>query len=251
MKHWRQLSSTSDFWSFLLTCLSPVKKPHQPDNHTLCFWGAASLIQSELSGGAISLQLMWNNETQFTVTVWNSPHCQLQADRSTGAKLSIHPSPLIQGQVFGKQMKRRSPDLPLPTKLIGGNSQVSVLGRPRVLLLVGHTRTPDPTQLAPQQVSSNKRQNYCMNDSPGYVMVKKQQQKKRDSFLKVCLTVITVMWSCYLKLSNQGPKVARSMDIIHPSLLLPQLRVMGPVLAIIGQQVRYTPDRWVWPAAEI
>lgn len=37
---------------------------------------------------------------------------------------------------------------------------------------------PEPTQLAPQQVSSNKRQNYCMNDSPGYVMVKKQQQQK-------------------------------------------------------------------------
>lgn len=101
------------------------------------------LIQSELSGGAISLQLMWNNETQFTVTVWNSPHCQLQADRSTGTKLSIHPSPLIQGQVFGQQMKRRSPDLPLPTKLVRGNSQVSVLGRPLVLLLVGH-RTPHP-----------------------------------------------------------------------------------------------------------
>lgn len=217
---------------------------------------AASLIQSELSGGAISLQLMWNNETQFTVTVWNSPHCQLQADRSTGTKLSIHPSTLIQGQVFGQQMKRRSPDLPLPTKLIRGNSQVSVLGRPQVLLLVGHTRTPhpagvfqipEPTQLAPQQVSSNKRQNYCMTDSPGYVMVKKNNNKKRDSFLKVCLTVITVMWSCYLKLSNQSPKVARGMDIIHPSLLLLQLRVMGACLSYH----RDTPDRWVWPAAEI
>lgn len=117
MKHWRQLSSTSDFWSFLLTCLSPVKKPHQPDNHALCFWGAASLIQSELSGGAISLQLMWNNETQFTVTVWNSPHCQLQADRSQ----IIHPPiSTYPGSSLWEADEAQKPRPPSPNQIYRG-----------------------------------------------------------------------------------------------------------------------------------